>query len=437
MAYPTDREIWSIARALGLDPYPVTFESVPASVLYEFAAYLIPGRMSHWSYGKAYHAMKLRYDYGLNKLYEMVINANPAWAFLLESNSDLENTFVRAHVMGHVDFFHHNQCFQHTPDDMLDLVARHAERVRQHEFDVGREAVEQLLDAVFALEEHVSMPAPKFPARAPRFAHPARTAWSRPRWDLAQTPPEREVKPNTAAEEDVLRFLVQESRHLTDWERDVISMVREEMLYFWPQIRTKIMNEGWASYWHTRIMRELRLSDADYLDFARLHSQVTAPLLYQINPYALGLAIYEDLQQREGLDAIFLARSVDDDVSFIRNYLTEEVAQALNLLVYGADHDQVVIKTRAFERIKSQLVTELIHGGIPVIQVNDGDFNQRGELYLIHRHEGVDLDLPYAERTLHHVHRLWGRPVHLETRVGSKRIILSFDGKTDTKTVLS
>ncbi len=437
--YPSDRDIWSLAREMGLDPYPVLFESVPAAVLYEFAAYLIPGRMSHWSYGKAYHAMKTRYDYGLNKLYEMVINSNPAYAFLLESNSDLENTFVRAHVMGHVDFFRHNQCFQHTVPDMIDVVSRHADRVRQYEFEVGREQVERFLDAVLALEEHVSPPGPVVGRTGRARGRPERLHASIRGADWGWRPePNRvpEVKAGTEQDDDLLLFLLRESRHLEDWQRDIIGMVRDEMLYFWPQIRTKIMNEGWASYWHVALMREMQLTDDDYLDFARLHSQVTAPMMYQVNPYALGYAIYCDLEQREGRDAIFLARTVDDDVSFIRNYLTEDVVASLNMMVYGAEQDEVILKSRAAEMVREQLVRELVHGGIPVIHVDDGDFNQRGELYLIHRHEGIDLDIPYAERTLHYVQQIWGRPVHLETRADHKRLILSFDGKADSKVVL-
>lgn len=437
--YPSDREIWNLARDMGLDPYPVLFESVPAAVLYEFAAYLIPGRMSHWSYGKAYHAMKTRYDYGLNKLYEMVINSDPAYAFLLDSNSDLENTFVRAHVMGHVDFFHHNQCFHHTVPDMIEVVSRHAERVRQYEFEVGREQVERFLDAVLALEEHVSPPGPVVPPRtrtesaAPRRTPARRDDWAIPTDSVRRVP---EVKAGTEEADDLLLFLMRESRHLEDWQRDIIGMVRDEMLYFWPQVRTKIMNEGWASYWHVALMRELSLSDDDYVDFARLHSQVTSPMMYQVNPYALGYAIYCDLEAREGKDAIFLARTVDDDVSFIRNYLTEEIVESLNLMVYGAEQETVILKSRSAEMVREQLVRELVHGGIPVIHVDDGDFNQRGELYLIHRHEGIDLDIPFAERALHYVQQLWGRPVHLETRADQKRMIISFDGKATTKVVL-
>lgn len=439
-SYPTDQEIWQMARDMGLDPYPVIFESVPAFVLYEFAAYLIPGRMSHWSYGKTYHGLKLRYDYGLTKLYEMVINSNPAYAFLLESNSELENTFVRAHVMGHVDFFHHNQCFQGTAQDMMERASQHAERVRQYTFEHGLDEVERLLDAVLALQEHVQTKRPQIAPRSRTKPPPAPvgplSGWRE--WALSERPEgaSHEVKAGTEEADDLLRYLARESVHIEDWQRDVINMVHDEMQYFWPQMRTKIMNEGWASYWHVALMRELSLSDEDYLDFARLHSHVTAPIPYQINPYALGYAIFCDIEQREGQDALFIAREVDDDVSFIRNYLTQEVVQALNLLVYGPEQERIVVKSRTLEDVRQRLVTELVHGGIPVIHVDDGDFNQRGELYLIHRHEGLDLDIPYAERTLRYVYQLWGRPVHLETRTDNKRIVLSYDGKAASRVVL-
>ncbi|MDA8193196.1 MAG: hypothetical protein M0Z53_04235 [Thermaerobacter sp.] len=95
-----------------------------------------------------------------------------------------------------------------------------------------------------------------------------------------------------------------------------------------------------------------------------------------------------------------------------------------------------MVKTRGWAAVRDQLTRDLVHGGIPVIEVDDGDFNRRGELYLIHRHEGTDLDLPYAERTLHHVYRLWGRPVHLETVTDKRPLVLSYDGKANTKLML-
>lgn len=436
--YPTDQEIWELARQNGLDPYPVYFELVPASALYEFAAYLIPGRMSHWSYGKAYHLMKTRYDYGLNKLYEMVINSNPAYGFLLESNSELENTFVKAHVMGHVDFFHRNHCFWHTSEDMIEQVARHADRVRHYEFLYGRTKVEKTLDAVLALQNHVRWPSPKYQLPRDTGGIPDERRQV-DQWDdigSNKEPHVHAVKPEIALTDDLLRFLAERSTVLEEWQQDVVNMVHDEMVYFWPQIRTKIMNEGWASFWHVELMRQMPLSDDDYVNFARLHSSVIAPLTYQLNPYSVGYHIFRRIYETEGMDGAFLAREVNDDLSFIRNYLTQDLAQELNLYVYGPQNDEIVVKDREWKVVKQQLIQDLTHGGIPIIDVNDDNFNHRQELYLVHRHEGTDLDLPYAEHTLQYVYQLWGKTVHLETVSDHRRIVLTFDGHVNTKVVL-
>src|SRR5436309_1078095 len=146
---------WEIARKFGLDPFPTHFELVPASIMYEFASYGLPGRFSHWSHGKAYHRMKMQYDFGLSKIYEMVINTNPSYAFLMEMNNLLQNTFVAAHVFGHTDFFKNNAYFQHTSRRMIEKVSIHAERIAKYEFDHGKAEVERFLDAALSIQEHV------------------------------------------------------------------------------------------------------------------------------------------------------------------------------------------------------------------------------------------------------------------------------------------
>src|ERR671933_2845929 len=128
-------EIWAIAERLGLEPFPVHFELVPASIMYEFGAYGLPGRFSHWTHGRAYQQIKTMYDYGLSRIYELVINANPAYAFLLENNSVLQNKLVVAHVLGHSDFFKHNAHFKQTSRQMLETASVHAERLRAYEFE--------------------------------------------------------------------------------------------------------------------------------------------------------------------------------------------------------------------------------------------------------------------------------------------------------------
>src|ERR1041384_1524596 len=148
-------QIWEVARGFGLDPYPTNFEIVPATVMYEVGSYALPGRYSHWTFGKAYHRMKTMYDFALSKIYEVVINTNPSYGFLLETNSLLQNKMVIAHVLGHVDFFKNNVYFSKTNRRMVDEAAIHARRMSEYEFKYGRKVVEDFLDAVLSIEEHV------------------------------------------------------------------------------------------------------------------------------------------------------------------------------------------------------------------------------------------------------------------------------------------
>ncbi|HKZ03320.1 MAG TPA: SpoVR family protein, partial [Pyrinomonadaceae bacterium] len=148
-------QIWEAASKFGLDPFPTNFEIVPASVMYEVGSYALPGRYSHWTFGKAYHRMKTMYDFGLSRIYEVVINTNPAYGFLLETNSPVQNKMVIAHVLGHVDFFKNNAYFSKTNRRMVESVSTHAQRLMGYEFKYGRKNVERFLDAVLAIEEHV------------------------------------------------------------------------------------------------------------------------------------------------------------------------------------------------------------------------------------------------------------------------------------------
>src|SRR5947209_16071501 len=148
-------QIWEVAHKFGLDPYPVRFEIVPATVMYEVGSYTLPGRYSHWTFGKAYHRMKTMYDFGLSKIYEVVINTNPSYGFLLETNSPVQNKLVMAYVLGHVDFFKNNVYFSRTNRRMVETVSTHAGRMSEYEFRYGRKTVERLLDAVLSIEEHI------------------------------------------------------------------------------------------------------------------------------------------------------------------------------------------------------------------------------------------------------------------------------------------
>jgi stage V sporulation protein R len=449
-------QIWEVAHKFGLDPFPTRFEIVPASVMYEIGSYALPGRYSHWTFGKAYHRMKTMYDFGLSKIYEVVINTNPSYGFLLETNSPIQNKLVMAHVLGHVDFFKNNIYFSKTNRRMVESVSTHAGRMTGYEFKYGRKSVEKILDAVLAIEEHID---PNFFIKRER-PQEDETKRTRPApvgryddlWKLGEKKePEaiEEEKPpaDSLPEKDLLYYIMRNSPHLQPWQRDVLGMIHEEMEYFIPQMQTKIMNEGFASYFHARIMRELDLTDSEHMEFAELHSGVVSPHKGQLNPYYLGYKIFEDIERRwdnptieereklgrvggEGRAKIFEVRELENDVSFLRNYLTEELCEELDLFVYELIEDEEwTITEKRWKRVRDQLVANMTNFGFPYIEVADGDYNNNRELYLKHAYEGAELDGRYARKALEHVYTLWGRPVHLETVVDEEPVRLHYDGQ--------
>ncbi|WP_409304464.1 SpoVR family protein [Peribacillus sp. SCS-155] len=450
-------EITEIAKGFGLDFYPMRYEICPSEIIYTFGAYGMPTRFSHWSFGKQFHKMKLHYDLGLSKIYELVINSNPCYAFLLDSNSLIQNKLIVAHVLAHCDFFKNNIRFQNTKRDMVESMAATADRIRQYEILHGKQEVEKFLDAVLAIEEHID----------PSLIRP-KLAWSMEDqeeegdqkqvispyddlWDLdgkTVQPKQKSRLPKQfppRPEKDILLFIEQYSRELEDWQRDIMTMMREEMLYFWPQLETKIMNEGWASYWHQRILRELDLTSDESIEFAKLNAGVVQPSRTSINPYYLGLKILEYIEERydnpteemkkrgvepgSGREKIFEVREIESDISFLRNYLTKELVHREDMYLFQKQGKDYKIVDKAWEHVRDQLVSMRVNGGFPYLTVTDGDYLRNGELYIKHSYEGIELDVKYLEKVLPYIRQLWGRPVHLETTMESKEIVFSFDGK--------
>ncbi|HHY68058.1 MAG TPA: stage V sporulation protein R, partial [Alicyclobacillus sp.] len=179
---------------------------------------------------------------------------------------------------------------------------------------------------------------------------------------------------------------------------------------------------GWATFWHLRIMREFDLDPAESFEFAKLHAGVVAPSSVQVNPYAVGLAILEDIDNRLGREALFEVREIESDQSLLRNYLTKEIVDRLDLYLYQRVGSEYRVVDKDWEAVRDRLITARNNGGFPYIVVIDGDHENRGELYLRHEFEGAELDLKYVEKTLPYVHALWGRPVHLETVVDGLRV---------------
>jgi stage V sporulation protein R len=256
--------------------------------------------------------------------------------------------------------------------------------------------------------------------------------------DLRKEPP--------TPDEDVLLFIRDHNPFLADWEKDLLTIVHEEAQYFIPQIETKIMNEGWASFFHKRILESLELPQELHLEFLVRHNQVVRPIPVGLNPYHLGLKLWEDIERRgdhptpeereslppgkTGKALLFETREVDRDASFLRRWLQEPLMRDLDLFRYEAKGEDLVVSDVSDEdgwrQVKETLVKSVGMGSIPVIRVEDADYNHNRTLLLVHAHDGRDLQLEYAEKTLGYVHRLWGREVVLETAVNGKRTFLTF-----------
>jgi stage V sporulation protein R len=263
------------------------------------------------------------------------------------------------------------------------------------------------------------------------------------------TPPELHKVP-LAPEEDLLLFIRDHNPHLCEWERDLLTIVHEREQYFIPQIETKIMNEGWASFWHREIMNSLDLPQDLYMEFLVRHNQVVRPFPKSLNPYHLGLKVWDDIKRRHdnptpeerekygrplrtGMQAIFEVREVDRDVSFLRRFLTEELMREMDMFQYEPRGKEYVVSKvsdkEGWREVKETLLKNVGMGGIPVIKIEDADHVHNRVLYLKHYHDGRDLQLEYAERTLSYLQRLWGHETILETTVNGKNVLLSYSEK--------
>ncbi|AAP24776.1 MULTISPECIES: stage V sporulation protein SpoVR [Bacillus] len=451
-------EITEIATGFGLDFYPMRYEICPAEIIYTFGAYGMPTRFSHWSFGKQFFRMKLQYDLGLSKIYELVINSDPCYAFLLDTNSLIQNKLIVAHVLAHCDFFKNNIRFSNTKRDMVESMSATAEWVKAYEHKYGKEEVETFLDAVLAIQEHIdpSLMRPKLAwsiddleeeevekKKASQYDDLWNLDNRNKKQERSNVRKKKKIPPQP--EKDLLLFIEEYSRELEDWQRDILTMMREEMLYFWPQLETKIMNEGWASFWHQRILREMDLTSDEAIEFAKLNAGVVQPSKTSINPYYLGIKMFEDIEERynnpteemkrrgvkpgSGRDKIFEVREIEWDVSFLRNYLNKDLVMREDMYLFQRQGKEYKVIDKEWEHVRDQLVNMRTNGGFPYLVVEDGDYLKNGELYIKHSYEGIELDLKYLEKVLPYLHQLWGRTVHMESIVESKGVVFSYDGK--------
>ncbi|MBE3024675.1 SpoVR family protein [Janthinobacterium sp. GW458P] len=441
--------IEALARELGLAFPRVDFELVPDSFMAEIAIYGLPVRMRHWSFGVRYIHQLVHQKMGNSHIFEVMFPGDPCHAYMAEHNSVAENTLVTAHVLGHADFASRNELFLRfgamAGKNILEQSAARARRIEAALQRHGQDQVEAVLDAALALEQHVDIHAalhrPPYPdtggaadagqgadaGDAGPFARRYRrlpgeaaalAAHEAVRGRLAQRP----LLP-PQAEYDVLWFIARYGPELADWERDIFLAVREESFYFYPVYACQIMNEGWASYWHARLLREARFLPPElYLSAIKSHSDVVRPyagehqLALAVNPYHLGFCMWERIIERQGLARAREICRDDDDFSFIRNYLDAELADRLGLFVHESRRDgETRLASRELAAIREAILAPKYNYGAPCIAVTL--LNDDGSLVLRHDHQrdGRGLDLERAQQVLAYIARVWRRPVTLHT----------------------
>lgn len=439
-----DLEMWNekieaIVNEVGLDYYPQEFEIISYNDMLAYEVYVgMPSRYPHWSFGKAYERLKTLYKYNLTGLpYEMVINSDPCMAYLMKDNTLLLQILTIAHVYGHNDFFKNNRLFKvgTNAEYTLQDFKNHGKIIRSYINDpsIGYESVEKLLNGAHGIklqtsrvvgEKRISDEDVK-KKRLEDYKN-RNTNYSIIKPYVKEAPPEVEKIPLNP-EDDVLYF-VSHYGDLEDWEQNILEVVRKETRYFIPQIETKIMNEGWASYWHYNILKKLDLEPSLHLEFIKRHNDVITPMLGRINPYFMGFKIYEDIVEKYGIEKIFEVRALERDESFIRRYLTKELCEELNLFEYVKRNTNYEITEvsddQGWRQIRNTLSSSCGMGMIPHIRVIDMSKSDK-TLTLEHVYDGRELQLDYTKETLKYMVDLWKHKVCLKTVVRGKEVLVT------------
>lgn len=419
----------------GLDFYSQEFEVIGFNEMIGYEAYVgMPSRYPHWSFGKSYEKNKTLYSLNLTGLpYEMVINSDPCLAYLMKDNTLLLQILTMAHVYGHNDFFKNNRLFKQGTNAKytLEMFNLDAKIIRGYIDDpsIGYDEVERILDAAHAIRFQSKRNIGIKELSNDQIKENILKEYENKRENRGILDSYEEIKLPDLEKiplepiDDIIGFII-DYGHLEEWQKTVLKIVKRETEYFIPQIETKIMNEGWASYTHYNILKQLELPQELHFEFLKRHNDVIAPAVGGINPYYIGFKIFEDIEKRYGKEKIFEVREIERDSSFLRRYLTEELCKELNLFQYNVRAFDTIIEEisdkTGWKIIRDTLSYTAGMGNIPYIRVID--FNRKNHtLTLENIFDGRALDLSYTKETLKYIQELWGHEVKLITKSSDRQ----------------
>ena len=468
-----EREIGRIAAdKYRLDTYPNQIEIISADQMMDaYSSVGMPVGYHHWSFGKQFLNTEQRYQKGhIGLAYELVINSNPCIAYLMEENSLTLQALVIAHAcFGHNSFFKGNYLFREWTDAsaIINYILFARNYITECEERHGVETVEALLDSCHALMnlgvDRFRRPRP-ISAEQEKQRQKEREEYLQQQvndlWRTIPTKPQEteEKYPRFPSEpqENLLYFIEKNAPLLEPWEREIVRIVRKIAVYYYPQRQTKVMNEGWATFWHYTLMHDLYdeglVTEGAILEFLKSHTDVVyqpsydSPYFSGLNPYTLGFAIFSDIRRvcenptdedrrfcpeyagGDWLETVHHAMANFKDESFILQFLTPKVIRDLKLFsILDDDADSAISVTAihdddGYRRIREELADLYnVSKQDPDIQVFEVALRGDRSLHLHHNQQDrVPLDEDYAKEVLKHLHDLWKFDVHLESLRDSK-----------------
>lgn len=468
-------KILQACRDWGLDFYPTVVQLLTYDEISEVAAYGgFPVRYPHWQWGMEYEELQRGYEFGMHKIYEMVINTNPCYIYCLNSNTLVDHLTVIAHATGHNDFFKNNIHFSATDTNMLNKMANHGTRIRRYMSRWGKERVIEFIDHVLRVETLIDgakawtqkQIRDRNLADQRKYRHPRRLKVERERMYMEpfintkefRSEETRRIAEQDVADElgifneptkDILGFL-RDNAPLKPWQADIVSMLYEESLYFFPQRQTKVMNEGWASLIDHEIMARQGLvalgqksHDVGIIEYAD-HKMGVLGGKYSMNPYKLGFYMFLDIEERWnkgrfgtewddctdlhkkekwdtaaglGKEKIFEVRKYYDDLTFINEFFTEDFCREQEYFHWKHyPNGEYRLESRDYKKIKESLMRRHLNGGLPDIRLTEPNYRGKGALFLQHEWDGRMIYEPYVQEVLTSLRFLWNNDVHLATR---------------------
>ncbi len=444
----------------GLDYHKPRFEVITyEQMLSAYSTVAMPDVYNHWSFGKSFVKEHQKYKENGNLAFEVVINTDPVLTYLMETNTATMQTLVIAHASaGHASFFKGNYLFQEhaNPKGMLQFLEESKRFIAQCEEKYGVDKVERLLDAAHSIQHHSI---DKYKRVVKSRETLLQEKIDKVKAEQAAYDPlayQGKVEPKTLKldtldkEENLLYFIEHNSPSLKNWEKDILTIIRKMAQYFYPQMQTQVMNEGWASFWHFTIMKDLfkegYIDASSWTEILHVHTAVTAqPEFQRLNPYRLGFDMYNDIKRivvdptdedrkwfpaiagtKDWLSAIKSAMHLHTDSSFIHQYLSPHLIRDLKLVSFHNDPSNRYYYTATdihndagYENVISNLANQHnLFYNLPNIKVKRYDHKDTRKLYLTVKDTiGRKLDMDSTIKVNRYIQRLWGYPVIMEEDV--------------------